>query len=69
MTTDIQCPICASVNVVFSRKRSINVCEDCGHEFVPAEPFVAKRVFVSYGYDEHVSLALRLRDDLRTRGT
>lgn len=26
------------------------------------------RIFISYGHDEHVGLALRLRDDLRKRG-
>lgn len=33
-----------------------------------AAPTRSLRIFLSYGHDEHVSLALRLRDDLRERG-
>jgi 8-oxo-dGTP pyrophosphatase MutT (NUDIX family)/tetratricopeptide (TPR) repeat protein len=32
------------------------------------KPFVPQRVFISYGHDQHASLALRLRDDLIARG-
>ena len=32
-TDEIRCPKCASANVIFSKKRLVNVCEDCGHEF------------------------------------
>jgi hypothetical protein len=34
----------------------------------PEKPFMKKRIFLSYGHDEHVSLSVRLRDDLKTRG-
>ena len=68
MTTEIRCPECASANVIFSKKRNLHVCEDCDCEFVPEKPFVAKRVFISYGHDEHASLAVRIRNDLRDRG-
>ncbi|MEW8693550.1 MAG: toll/interleukin-1 receptor domain-containing protein, partial [Candidatus Thiodiazotropha endolucinida] len=27
-----------------------------------------RRLFISYGHDEYISLALRLRDDLKARG-
>ena len=30
--------------------------------------FARKRLFISYGHDEHVSLALRLHNDLKARG-
>jgi hypothetical protein len=30
--------------------------------------FTAKRIFLSYGHDEHAPIARRLRDDLMTRG-
>jgi len=68
MTENILCPNCGSENTRFSKKHSRYDCEDCRHEFVPDKPFVTKRLFLSYGHDEHVSLALRLRDDLRGRG-
>jgi len=32
------------------------------------DQLVSKRVFLSYGHDEHASLAVRIRDDLRKRG-
>lgn len=68
MKESLRCPQCASENVRFSRKHGRYDCEDCGHEFVPAKLFTPKRVFISYGHDEHTSLALRLRDDLKARG-
>lgn len=69
MTTDsVKCPECSSENVVFSKKRQCHVCEDCGHEFDIEKPFVPHRVFISYGHDEHATLAIRLRDDLRAYG-
>ena len=68
MPTEIHCPNCKSENVIFSKKRGVHVCEDCGHEFTPEKPFVPQRIFLSYGHDEHISLAIQLRDDLRNRG-
>jgi WD40 repeat protein len=56
------------VNVIFSRKRGVHLCEDCDHEFALGTPFAARRVFLSYGHDEHASLVERLRDDLKARG-
>ena len=68
MPAELQCPKCHLVNVIFSKKRNLYVCEDCGSEFVVDKPFIARRIFISYGHDEHVSLAIRLRDDLKQRG-
>jgi hypothetical protein len=53
---------------MFSRKRELHICADCAHEFLSQRPFTPRRVFISYGHDEHESLAMRLRDDLRRRG-
>lgn len=59
---------------MFSEKSGLHICKDCGHEFAiketfsTKEPFSAKRIFISYGHDEHVPLAEHLRDDLRDRG-
>jgi transcription initiation factor TFIIIB Brf1 subunit/transcription initiation factor TFIIB len=33
MAADSSCPQCNSVNVIFSKKRRLHVCEDCGHSF------------------------------------
>jgi len=65
---NIHCPNCQSENVIFSKKRGVHVCEDCEHEFTPEKLVVPQRIFLSYGHDEHVSLAIHLRDDLRNRG-
>lgn len=64
----VTCPECSSENVMFSKKRQVYVCEDCGHIFTVETPFVPKRVFISYGHDDHAALAMKLRDDLKTEG-
>lgn len=68
MAAIITCPKCASDDVRFSEKHSRYDCKDCGHEFVPERPISSKRVFISYGHDEHTSLAERLNRDLKARG-
>ena len=70
MTTDknIECPQCSSTKIMPVPESESRMCYECQHEFVPEKPFVPQRVFISYGHDEHVSLALRLRDDLKERG-
>jgi transposase-like protein len=60
MTDAIRCPECHSENVMFRKKRNTHVCEECDHKFTLEKPFVPHRVFLSYGHDEHVSLAIRL---------
>ncbi len=65
---EIKCPECSSPEPMWNKKRQVHVCVDCSHEFTVEKPFVPYRVFISYGHDEHASLALRLRDDLRERG-
>jgi len=62
------CPRCNQPDPLFSKKRQVYICEDCGHEYKIEEPFQSRRIFISYGHDEHISLATRLRDDLRERG-
>jgi hypothetical protein len=64
----IHCPNCASENVVFSKKRSVHLCEDCQHEFVPGKPVIPMRIFLSYGHDSNEELVRRIRADLETRG-
>src|SRR3989304_1366467 len=68
MTNDIHCPKCRSENVVFSKKRHVNVCEDCDHEFANERPFAPFRIFLSYGHDSNEELVRRIKADLEKHG-
>ncbi len=68
MSQTIQCPECGSSDVQFSDEQELFVCEKCGHTFQSDQPFTRRRIFISYGHDEHVELAQRLRKDLECRG-
>ena len=63
-TRDTRCPECAQP---LTKVGQFWVCPDHG-EVALEKLFAPKRLFISYGHDEHVSLALRLRDDLKARG-
>jgi hypothetical protein len=65
---DHVCPRCASPDVIFSKKRQQYVCEDCQHAFTPEVKVTARRIFISYGHDEHAALAQALKQDLTARG-
>jgi WD40 repeat protein/archaellum biogenesis ATPase FlaH len=43
-------------------------CDNCQHQFLTEITFAKKYIFISYGHDEHIELAKRLRDDLKVRG-
>jgi len=62
------CPQCASSDVFFSKKHSYYICEDCRHTFTEEKPRLLRRIFLSYGHDEHATLAQRLKEDLEARG-
>jgi hypothetical protein len=64
----ISCLYCASENIVVSKKRGVNFCEDCGHEFPADKPFAALRIFLSYGHDANEELVRRIKADLEKRG-
>jgi hypothetical protein len=64
----IYCSQCASENVVFSKKRGLQVCEDCGHEFTLATAFTPLRIFLSYGHDRNEELVRGIKTDLEKRG-
>jgi hypothetical protein len=53
---------------MFSPKRKLHICEDCGHEFVYSAPFVPQRIFLSYGHDSNEELVHRIKTDLEQRG-
>ena len=67
MGISVNCPKCASENVVFSKKRGLNVCEDCGHVLAEA-PVAPLRIFLSYGHDNNEDLVPRIYADLKKRG-
>ncbi len=68
MTNEPICPECSSEHVVFSKKRKLHVCEDCGHTFPAEKPSVPLRIFLSYGHDSNEELVRRIKADLEQRG-
>ena len=68
MPAEIHCPKCPSVNVIFSKKRRVYVCEDCGHEFAQEKSAASMRIFLSYGHDANEELVRRIKTDLEQRG-
>lgn len=67
MTPADYCPKCNSANVIFSKKRSAYVCEDCGHVLTEAQ-VSPLRIFLSYGHDANEELVRRIKADLEQRG-
>ena len=63
-----RCPSCDSAAVAFSTKRQRWICADCEHSFQVQQPTRRRRVFLSYGHDEHAPLAEQLRLDLEAAG-
>ncbi len=68
MPSEIHCPECSSANVIFSKKRGVNLCENCGHEFAGEKSFVLLRIFLSYGHDANEKLIRSIKADLTSRG-
>jgi WD40 repeat protein/transposase-like protein len=70
MTVDTKCPQCGSSAVVFTTEpgRQPCTCRDCGYGFEPRYAVTPRRIFISYGHDEHAALAVRLKTDLAERG-
>ena len=68
MTAGIPCSACGSVNVMFSSKRGVHICEDCEHEFTTHKPITPMRIFLSYGHDANEELVRRIKADLEKRG-
>lgn len=64
----VPCPKCRAADPMYSKMQAAYVCEEWGSEIAPEKPFEKQRNFISYGRDEHISLALRLHDDFRERG-
>jgi hypothetical protein len=68
MAAQVLCPKCGSQKTMQIPDSVAFLCYVCKHEFTPDNCFLPKRLFINYGHDEHTTLALRLRDDLRARG-
>lgn len=65
----MNCPNCASTDVIFRQSRQKYLCGMCDHEFdAPTAEAHPLRIFLSYGHDEHAVLAERLKRDLEARG-
>lgn len=64
---DIKCIKCGSKDVMFSKKRNLYICEDCGHTF-SADMSLSKKIFFSYGHDNNVRLVMRIKRDLEASG-
>lgn len=67
MSSVVRCPECRSEDIVYRRKRSTYICQECDYEFV-LETEGRKRIFISYGHDEYAMLAEALKSDLTERG-
>jgi WD40 repeat protein len=70
MASPTPCPKCTSIETRYRPKRGDWTCDDCDHRWVtagaPERPKL--RIFLSYGHDEHVATALRIKADLIKRG-
>jgi tetratricopeptide (TPR) repeat protein len=53
---------------MFSKKRQLYICEDCRNEFAVEHKRASRRIYLSYGVDEHSVLAMHLKRDLEARG-
>ena len=62
------CPVCNSDNIYFSKKRNIQVCEDCGNTFTIEKKFVPQHIFLSYGHDKNSVVVSQIKSDLEKRG-
>lgn len=63
----LRCNHCSSKNVIFKRDKNVYICEDCQKEISQGHKFHKLRIFISYGRDEYVTLAERLKTDLEKR--
>ncbi len=62
------CPICASENIFYSKKRQKYFCEDCEGSFRQPITDEKIRIFISYGHDDNVVLVLQIKEYLQKNG-
>ena len=65
---DIKCPKCGSTYVYESKRKKVNVCEDCGFEFELEKKFNPQKIFLSYGHDENKEVVEYIYEKLSKRG-
>lgn len=63
-----QCPECGARDVHFLRKTEQYICMECEHTFRCEKTNILRRIFVSYGHDEHAAFAQQIKKDLAKRG-
>jgi tetratricopeptide (TPR) repeat protein len=68
MNSTIQCPECGARDVHFLKKTEQYICAECEHTFRCEKEKILRRIFVSYGHDEHAALAHQIKRDLAKRG-
>jgi hypothetical protein len=59
---------CKSENVIFSKKRNLYFCEDCGCVVSVGKPKKSLKIFISYGHDKNELLIQMIKNDLEKRG-
>src|SRR5690349_21257407 len=64
----LPCPKCSSQNVLFSKKRGVNSCKDCGNHFSAGKASLPFRVFLSYARGDDEAFVKRLHRDLSAAG-
>ena len=62
------CPVCNSINIYYSKKKQLYICEDCGYEFNDTFTNSGLKLFFSYGHDSNESIVSRIKTDLEKRG-
>jgi hypothetical protein len=64
----IECPKCASADVVFVKDLGKYQCKHCGRAFEGTPTITPLRIFLSYGHDANEELVRRIKADLEKRG-
>lgn len=64
-----KCPFCGSEYVLFSRKKQMHLCEDCGKSFDGSTAQKKQlRIFLSYGHDKNAVVVGMIKRELELRG-
>ena len=67
MSQKSECPSCGASGLLDDKHQQY-VCEGCGLNFVANPGPMPRRVFISYGHDEHAVLAVKIKHDLQAKG-
>jgi hypothetical protein len=64
MSQNVECPKCASSDVLFVNELAKYLCKQCEQTFVASPPITPLRIFLSYGHDGNEPLVSRIKADL-----